>query len=201
MKAAHYTDIGLFLKESRESLGISISEAGRALHIRPAYLTALESGKLELLPGKTYIRGYIRTYAGYLGVDAQEVLAEFDAIAPVQSEKDFIPTPTRRESLPARWLLVLVVSGCMVLFLYYYFFSESQRASMIRAGEVPAGLMFDALALRHPQVAAWRECLGSGEAECFIRFREKQVSWQVAEEYKQAVRLLVPVPPDGGHGR
>ncbi|GAG58836.1 unnamed protein product, partial [marine sediment metagenome] len=66
-------DIGNFLKERREARGISLIEVEKDLKIRKKYLQALEEGNLDVIPGKTYIIGYLKNYSKYLGIDEENV--------------------------------------------------------------------------------------------------------------------------------
>ncbi len=66
-------DIGNFLKERREARGISLIEVEKDLKIRKKYLQALEEGNLDVIPGKTYITGYLRNYSKYLGIDEENI--------------------------------------------------------------------------------------------------------------------------------
>jgi len=61
-------DIGNFLRERREARGISLIEAEKDLRIRKKYLQALEEGNIDIIPGKTYLIGYLRNYSKYLGI-------------------------------------------------------------------------------------------------------------------------------------
>ncbi|GAH94063.1 unnamed protein product [marine sediment metagenome] len=66
-------DIGNFLKERREAKGISLIEVEKDLKIRKKYLQALEEGNIDIIPGRTYIIGYLRNYSKYLGIDEENI--------------------------------------------------------------------------------------------------------------------------------
>ena len=66
-------DIGNFLKEKREAKGISLIEVEKDLKIRKKYLQALEDGNVDVIPGKTYIIGYLRNYSKYLGINEENI--------------------------------------------------------------------------------------------------------------------------------
>jgi cytoskeletal protein RodZ len=66
-------DIGNFLRERREARGISLIEVEKDVKIRKKYLQALEEGNIDLIPGKTYLIGYLRNYSKYLGVDEENI--------------------------------------------------------------------------------------------------------------------------------
>ncbi|MDX1600471.1 MAG: DUF4115 domain-containing protein [Anaerolineales bacterium] len=70
-------DIGRLLRESREKLGLTLEEVERATRIRRRHLEALERGDPEALPSPVQARGFLRNYADYLGLDADEVLLRY----------------------------------------------------------------------------------------------------------------------------
>lgn len=69
--------LGALLKEEREKKGLSIHEVGLTLKISPKILKAIEEGIEKDLPAKTFIRGFVKSYASYLKIDSQKVLALF----------------------------------------------------------------------------------------------------------------------------
>jgi cytoskeleton protein RodZ len=71
--------LGEWLREEREARSVSIEEIASATKIVPRYLEALESDRLDLMPGGFFIKGIIRAYAGAVGLDAEEVLARYKA--------------------------------------------------------------------------------------------------------------------------
>jgi len=66
-------DIGDFLRKRREERGISLIEVEKDLKIRKKYLQALEEGNIDIIPGRTYIIGYLRSYSKYLGIDEENI--------------------------------------------------------------------------------------------------------------------------------
>jgi len=71
--------IGERLREARMRQGLDITEVEVATKIRAKYLRALENDEFVMLPGSTYVRSFLRTYAEYLGLDAQLLVEEFRA--------------------------------------------------------------------------------------------------------------------------
>jgi cytoskeleton protein RodZ len=69
--------VGQNLRAARLRRGDEIAAVSRELKIRKDHLAALEQDRLEDLPGKTYAIGFIRTYARYLGLDAEEMVERF----------------------------------------------------------------------------------------------------------------------------
>jgi hypothetical protein len=87
-------EIGSSLRDSRMRQKLDLAEVERATRIRARYLMALEEDRFEALPGPAYAKGFLRTYADYLGLDAQQFVDEYNArFAP--AEELFPATPPR----------------------------------------------------------------------------------------------------------
>jgi len=72
-------EIGNTLREARLRRGLDIAECEAETKIRAKYLRALEEEEFDLLPAPSYVRGFLRTYAEYLGLDGQLVLDEYNS--------------------------------------------------------------------------------------------------------------------------
>jgi len=72
---ANATGIGPALRRARLLRSKSIEEASRETRIRAEYLQAMERERFDDLLGDVYVRGFLRTYASYLGLDAEKVVA------------------------------------------------------------------------------------------------------------------------------
>src|SRR5262249_152515 len=78
------------------------------------YLTALEEEQWELLPGDAYVKGFLRTYAEYLGLNGQLYIEEYNSRFVHREEAvvpDAIGTPRNRRSNAFRLLSLLAVVG------------------------------------------------------------------------------------------
>jgi cytoskeleton protein RodZ len=72
------TGIGPALRKARLLRGKSLEEASRETHIRADYLRALEKERFDALLGDVYVRGFLRSYSTYLGLDATKVLTVYN---------------------------------------------------------------------------------------------------------------------------
>ena len=72
-------EIGNSLREARLRRGVDFAQAELATKIRGKYLRALEDEQFALLPAQTYVKGFLRTYAEYLGLDGQLYVDEFNS--------------------------------------------------------------------------------------------------------------------------
>jgi cytoskeletal protein RodZ len=87
------SDLGDLLREARESQGLSLEQVETDTRIRHRFLVALESGVYEALPGQVYVKGFLRTYASYLGLDAEQVLGLYAATVGAQEAKPLPSVP------------------------------------------------------------------------------------------------------------
>jgi transcriptional regulator with XRE-family HTH domain len=69
--------IGQKLKAARDEKGISLDQVARDTHIAKRFISSLEEENFDVFPGDTYILGFIRNYADYLGLDAAELITRY----------------------------------------------------------------------------------------------------------------------------
>lgn len=119
MTAVGKSKLGTYLREARESRGISLSQASNGTRIIQRYLVALENGDFNHLPGDVYARGFIRNYAQYLQLPADELIelyrAERGASTPIQVIPAAVPPRNRTIFVPSIWAVMLVVMAIVVL--------------------------------------------------------------------------------------
>lgn len=68
---------GELLKSERIKKDLSIQDVAYALKLSVRIITAIENGNTEDLPAKTFVRGFVKSYADYLKVDSDNVLRQF----------------------------------------------------------------------------------------------------------------------------
>lgn len=81
-------EIGTALREGRESKGLTVEAVEEKTKIAPSVIVALEEGNSSRFPHPVYARGFIRSYALLLGLDAQELCAHFSREYPVPKDSD-----------------------------------------------------------------------------------------------------------------
>src|SRR3954470_1663271 len=69
--------VGTILREARNRRGVELSEVEAATRIRFRYLRAIEDEEWDVLPGGVYTRGFIRTYASFLGLDGDRLVTVY----------------------------------------------------------------------------------------------------------------------------
>jgi hypothetical protein len=90
-------EIGTSLREARLRRQLEIVDAEHGTKIRGKYLRALEDERFELLPSHTYVKGFLRSYADYLGLDGQLYVDEYNSRYVIGEEE----APLRARRVPA----------------------------------------------------------------------------------------------------
>jgi cytoskeleton protein RodZ len=119
------TEIGTTLREARMRARIDISEIEAETKIRAKYLRALENEEWNLLPGPTYVKSFLRTYAEALGLDAKLLVEEYKLRHERLSEQELRPIgppgAARRPPQPMRiprWTPVAAVVVALLVALF-----------------------------------------------------------------------------------
>jgi len=71
------SSVGEILKNTREAKGITIEQVAEATSIRVLYLEAIENEQFNLVPGEVYLKGFIRNYANYLGLNGPAMVEKY----------------------------------------------------------------------------------------------------------------------------
>jgi cytoskeleton protein RodZ len=119
--------LGDRFRAAREQRGQTLSDVGEHLHIRSVYLAAIEEENWKAIGAPVYTRGFLRTYARYLGLDPEEAVAAFNLAENVVPGPVAAPPPsgrsTRKADQPGRltpllWFLSLVALGLIGFVVY-----------------------------------------------------------------------------------
>lgn len=84
-------EIGAILRETRMRARVDVSEIEAQTKIRAKYLRALENEEWDLLPGPTFVRSFLRTYAQALGLDDKALVDEYRRAYEQPSEIEYQP--------------------------------------------------------------------------------------------------------------
>ena len=95
------TELGTRLKEARLAKGYSLEDLQEITKIQKRYLIGIEEGNYSIMPGSFYVRAFIKQYAEAVGLDADQILAEFRNDIPVVQKEEvaqsFQQSPSRRK--------------------------------------------------------------------------------------------------------
>ena len=122
--------VGAELRSARLRLGWALPDVAQELRIRLPFLEAIEDGRVADLPGSTYAIGFVRTYAGSLGLDPDEVARRFRAEAHEVNRKTELtfPAPVPERGVPAGAVILLGLTLAVGAYAAWYKFSDNRRA-------------------------------------------------------------------------
>lgn len=95
-------EIGTTLRKAREELGVTLDDVEDETKIRKRYLVALEREDYESLPSSMYARGFLKTYANYLGLDGESLSQELKSSWEGRRESQGHDSPPKREPIRER---------------------------------------------------------------------------------------------------
>ena len=132
-------EIGNSLREARERQGLGYPEIELATKIRAKYIRALEEEDFTSIPGDAYIRGFLRTYAEYLGLDGDVYVDEYASRFITSWRDELPPRPERRRIRPRerrleRRAVLLVLAGIVLVAVLVFAAWQNPRLLHARAG-------------------------------------------------------------------
>ena len=138
--------IGETLREARMRQHLDITDVEARTKIRAKYLRALENEDFGMLPGSTFVKSFLRTYAEFLGLDPHVLVEEYRARHDPRDESEltpFAPRPRGRERRPpprAPWLGgALVIVAILAVLLILGLTGGSSNETPLRTGSLAPG--------------------------------------------------------------
>lgn len=130
--------IGELLRQERERKKLSLKDVENDLNIRTAYLQAIEEGRYDVIPGEVYVKGFIRNYGNFLGLDGSELVAMYRREKQAETETKSatgteVPVPTAQPSPTAsphafrlgHWLWKAAGVLLVVALAVWYFYTAA----------------------------------------------------------------------------
>jgi cytoskeleton protein RodZ len=124
---ARVEHVGAEIRRARIEKGLTVPFLAETLRIREAFLVAIEEGHYDRLPGPAYALGFVRSYAGYLGLDGREMVERFKDEARSQPRlgrtgRLSFPSPLAEGRGPFGALLVIaLLLGALVYGGWYWY--------------------------------------------------------------------------------
>ncbi|KMY53679.1 hypothetical protein AC623_06445 [Bacillus sp. FJAT-27231] len=131
------TELGNRLREAREAKGLSLADVQEMTKIQKRYLNGIEEGNYDMMPGKFYVRAFIKQYAEAVGLDPEQLFEEYKSEIPSSYEDEIPQRATKvekvRSTVPAEsskileYLPRILVTAFVVgaLFLVWFLIPKS----------------------------------------------------------------------------
>jgi len=126
--------LGEDFRSAREARGLSLSDVAEQIHIRSVYLGAIEQEDWPQIGAPVYVRGFIRTYARFLGLDAEAAVQRFNETVPAErapgSSSGLVSMDDDHRSGPSMWTVIgVLVAIIVVAFVGYEWWQYNQGSS------------------------------------------------------------------------
>src|SRR5882672_10550166 len=135
--------IGRDLHQARLKKGEDLAHISRILKINKGYLEAIEESNIEALPGRTYVIGFVRSYADYLGLDSDNAVERLKAeIAGRDGGKEAVValSPPAERNLPKGGMIFAGLLVLVLIYSGYYLFVAAGRMTAQPVVPVPERL-------------------------------------------------------------
>lgn len=190
-------EIGNSLREARLRQGFELLRVEADTKIRAKYLRALEEERFSVLPGETYVKGFLRTYAEYLGLDGQLYVDEFnsrfareeEAVAAAPSVR---PRSRRLESnLVVVALAAIVAVTVLFVIAWRYGTGQERPEELLLGGGAPATTTAPATTPAAPtttksepaaQPAKARLVLTAARGDCWLQVKVRSATGELLYE-------------------
>ncbi len=140
--------LGDEFRAAREARHLSLSDVSEQIHIRSVYLQSIENEEWSVIAAPVYVRGFVRTYARFLGLDPEHAVAQFNASIGELAARPHEPIalgPIDRDRKPSPWLyvagaaaLLLVIFVCVRFFQFQHDGSTATVAAVTDAPSAAA---------------------------------------------------------------
>lgn len=188
-------ELGRKMASLRNQFGLSVQEVSERLHIRARYIAAIEDARYELMPGKVYARGYVHTYAEFLGLDPELTVAHCFANEPSANAQP-VPPPLHSVAYTTgstlnvsqwRGYAILVAVGIALILIVAQLFSSADSDRNEAVSPVPES-MLESVRDRIMPVATNYHCLTSNHfLACFFADEPSRT----LEDMNQAVPMYL----------
>jgi cytoskeletal protein RodZ len=145
--------LGERFRAAREERGLTLSEVGEQLRIRSVYLAAIEEENWKAIGAPVYIRGFLRTYARFLGLDPEEAVGEFNSasgVAPSSAPAPEIRISSGQRSMAPLLWIAGIIAIVLIGFVIYVYVSPPRGVTIAQQSSAPAVSPSAAAVTAHP---------------------------------------------------
>lgn len=180
---------GELLRRERERVGFTAEEVAAHLHLSKTTLGYLEAGRFDRLPGDTFTRGYIRSYARLLKLDPGTLARHYDRYTGSEGRDtrvtsiNRIETPRRTGRLIMGVSTLVIVAGMLALGLWWW--SDSREASLPADSNTVQDLLEDVQVDSMVLPESFREQVDN-EADDSSQLQSEDAPAQITEQEQSA---------------
>lgn len=156
------TNLGEILSRARDNMSLSQNEIASRLNLKEEIITALDANRFDDLPAPTYVRGYIRSYARAINLDADNLINIYEgsADAPPEIFPDVKPKlQASSKDTPVKAMTYLITFTLMILIIAWWQGSNivstdlfSNKLKTSEGGEYPGGFTYSYNIVSHPEI-------------------------------------------------
>lgn len=126
------SNFGATFRKARETAGLPLEKIAAETRISTRFLQAIESESFELLPGGIFNRGFIRSYAEYLGLDPEQTVADYDRMcATVQEPLEVLRNEERESTRRSDRNLIPIAAAILVVSIVAYYLITRKPAAEV----------------------------------------------------------------------
>jgi cytoskeleton protein RodZ len=209
--ASYYPSPGQKLKNIREELGLSYGRVADALHITAHYVKALENDQYDKLPGKTFVKGYIRSYARLVEADVDDIMLCYqrfsESLVETKESEANVIRAKKAYDQNVRWMVWAAAIIVLVVGISWWFARGSQAdAAMAVSGtgviaeikEMPMATPLTAVARMSDLRVMTNVQIPVTDGRDAEMPGEHQVAWEAVERLDANVMLVgggdIPAP-------
>lgn len=190
------------LRREREMRGVTLDEISNSTKIARRHLESLEADNFDELPGGVFNRGFVRAYARYLGIDEDQAVADYVAVAdqaaPPQAFPVDLPDELEPKLNPRRSSLPLVLAVLALVAVLAIFWARSKRQPEITQSPSNSGTATPAPIQKSAAVTAKSESRPAPAAEqtpSSVPSRSPQVTASPETSVPEPGTIVRPAPP------
>ena len=131
-----FPSLGETLQQARLARGVTLEDAERVTRIPRRYLEALEQENYGILPAPVYARGFLRSYAGYLGLDSGQLMPFFPVGHVEEPKLEPLPKVRQRRTWSMSGLTAVAAVAALILAVValYSFGQDSGESALVGSG-------------------------------------------------------------------
>jgi cytoskeleton protein RodZ len=129
--------IGEKLRLARERNALALDQVARETHVAKRFLKALEDEDFSVFPGETYAMGFLRNYAEYLGLDAEELISIYHNLKIQEQPLPMTELLEVKRKAPRTLLIVIIAAAVLVAAGGVYLVTRAVARPAARAGIAP----------------------------------------------------------------